>query len=88
MNYMMFVCVEDSVELDPEERAAIGPDTEAWVAEMDGLGVRLQGHELAAVQDATTVRVRAGRSGDRRRPFRRGQGAHRGLRHSRLRRPG
>ena len=46
--------------LDSEQKASIGPDADAWVAEMGGRGVRLQGHELAAVRDATTVRVRQG----------------------------
>src|SRR5215472_17072432 len=36
-----------------------GIDVEAWAAEMDGRGVRLEGSELAP-EDATTVRVRAG----------------------------
>jgi hypothetical protein len=60
MKYMMFVCVEESTELTPEQRQWIGPATEAWVAEMDGRGVRVQGNQLAPVQDATTVRVRDG----------------------------
>ena len=60
MKYMMFVCVEESTELTPEESQEIGPATEAWVAEMDGRGVRLQGDQLAPVTDATTVRVRGG----------------------------
>jgi len=60
MKYMMFVCVDPSTELDPEEAAAMGPDTEAWVQEMVGRGVRLQGNQLAPVDDATTIRVRRG----------------------------
>jgi hypothetical protein len=60
MNYVMLVCVDASVELDPEEVATIGPDTDAWVREMEGRGVRLQGNRLAEVSDATTVRVRGG----------------------------
>jgi hypothetical protein len=60
MRYLMLVCVGESVELPAEERATIGPEVEAWVNEMDGRGVRLQGNELASVQDATTIRVRAG----------------------------
>jgi hypothetical protein len=60
MNYLMFVCVDDAVKLSPEERATIGPDVEAWMREMDERGVRLQGHQLAPVSDATTVRVRKG----------------------------
>lgn len=60
MRYMLFVCVGEDVELSAEERATIGPDTEAWVAEMDGRGVRVLGNELAPAIDATTVRLRHG----------------------------
>ncbi|MEO6857494.1 MAG: YciI family protein [Solirubrobacteraceae bacterium] len=60
MKYLMFVCVDKAVELDPEEQAAVGPDAQAWVKEMEGRGVRLQGNELAPVVDATTVRLREG----------------------------
>jgi hypothetical protein len=60
MKYLMFVCVDPSVELDPEEASTIGPDTESWVLEMDGRGVRLQGNQLAPMDDATTVRLRRG----------------------------
>jgi hypothetical protein len=60
MKYVMLVCVDRSVELPAEERATIGPEAQAWVNEMKGRGVRLQGQELADVQDATTIRVRGG----------------------------
>ena len=55
---MMLVCVAEGTELSPEEAARIGPDTEAWVKEMDSRGVRLQGDQLRPVSDATTVCVR------------------------------
>ncbi len=60
MKYMMLVCRDESVELSPEERAQIGPATEAWVEEMDRRGIRLEGSALRLVSDATTVSVRAG----------------------------
>jgi hypothetical protein len=60
VKYMMLVCAADDVELSAEEQAQIGPATEAWVAEMDGRGVRVEGEQLAPVRAATTVRVRAG----------------------------
>ncbi|MGO9954534.1 MAG: YciI family protein [Solirubrobacteraceae bacterium] len=60
MKYLMLVCRDPSIELTPEQRATIGPETEAWVTEMDRRGVRVQGQELAGVQDATTIRVRGG----------------------------
>jgi hypothetical protein len=58
MKYLLMICAEEAVELTPEQRAALGPATEAWVAEMDSRGVRLQGDRLRPVSDATTVRVR------------------------------
>jgi hypothetical protein len=59
MKYMLLICRDESIELTPQERADIGPATDAWVTEMDGRGVRLQGQQLRPVSDATTVRVRA-----------------------------
>jgi hypothetical protein len=60
VKYMMLVCVDESVELSPEEGAQVGPATEAWVEEMDGRGIRLEGSPLRPVSDATTVQVRGG----------------------------
>ena len=57
---MMLVCAGENVELSAEERAQIGPATDAWVAEMDGRGIRLEGEQLQPVSDATTVQVRGG----------------------------
>lgn len=56
MKYLMIVCIDPSA--DPAQ-AQGGMDIDSWVTEMDGRGVRLEGHELAP-QDATTVRVRGG----------------------------
>lgn len=61
MKYMMLVCVEPGVDLPAEERTRIGPSVETWVEEMDGRGVRLEGHELASVEDATTLRLHQGK---------------------------
>jgi hypothetical protein len=58
MKYVMFVCIDPSVKLDPAEAASIRPDAEAWVEEMDGRGVRVMGQALAPIEDATTVRLR------------------------------
>jgi hypothetical protein len=57
---MMLVCVDETVELSPEEGARVGPATEAWVGEMEGRGIRLEGSQLRPVSDATTVQVRGG----------------------------
>jgi hypothetical protein len=57
---MLLVCIAEGVQLSPEEGAEMERGTEAWVAEMDGRGVRLQGTPLRPVSDATTVRMRGG----------------------------
>jgi len=59
MKYLMFVCVDEALAT-PEAVKNMGPDTMAWVGEMDGRGVRLQGHKLQTLCSATTVRVREG----------------------------
>ncbi|MGI5324986.1 YciI family protein [Actinomadura nitritigenes] len=61
MQYMLLICgVEGGPEPSPEERAAMVADTETWVAEMDGRGVRRFGDRLRPSDTATTVRVRGG----------------------------
>jgi hypothetical protein len=60
MKYMLFTYRDPSVELDPEQRAAIPAAVEAWCIEMDARGVRLQGHVLGAIGETKTVRVRDG----------------------------
>ena len=56
MRYMMIVCYDPTIEA-PQT----GEDTETdnWVSEMDGRGVRLEGRPLSP-EEATTVRVRNG----------------------------
>jgi hypothetical protein len=53
VRYMILVCVDESVEVSPEESLPT-----AWVQEMDARGVRKFGSRLRPVSDATTVRVR------------------------------
>ena len=55
MRYMLLICVDDAVEVAPEERSA-----EPWVEEMQRRGVRRDGSRLRPGSDATTVRLRAG----------------------------
>jgi hypothetical protein len=59
MKYLMFVCVDEALAT-PEATKDMGTDTMAWVDEMDGRGVRLQGNRLQELSTATTVRVRSG----------------------------
>ncbi|GAA4455668.1 YciI family protein [Phytohabitans houttuyneae] len=56
MKYMMLVCTDT----EPDTDRSAEPDIEVWVAENDAKGRRLDGHELAPVSAATTVRVRNG----------------------------
>lgn len=60
MKYMLFTCRDPSVQLEPEQRAAIPAAVAAWCDEMDGRGVRLEGHVLAPLPEARTIRIRAG----------------------------
>ena len=56
MKYMMIVCYDPAI---PAPQTGDTPDIEDWVREMDGRGVRLEGHPLSP-DEATTVRVRNG----------------------------
>ena len=60
MTYLLLICVAESVQLTPEQSAAMGPATESWVVEMDGRGVRREGVPLRPVREAAIVRVRDG----------------------------
>ena len=60
MTYLLLICVAENVQLSPEQSAATGPATNAWVAEMDGRGVRREGAPLGPVREAALVRVRDG----------------------------
>ena len=57
MKYMMFVCTDT----EPDTDRAPEPDIEAWVADNDARGRRLDGEVLAPTSAATTVRVRNGK---------------------------
>ena len=60
MKFLMLVCRDESIAFSPEERAGIGPQVQAWVAEMQERGVRLLGEVLAPSERTSTVRVRDG----------------------------
>ncbi len=53
MKYMLLICVDESITVDPAEA-----DASPWVEEMDRRKVRLHGDRLRPVSDATSVRVR------------------------------
>jgi len=58
IRYMLLVCVDESVQLTPEEGSRMGPATEAWVADTESRGIRLYGNRLAPLHTAHTVRVK------------------------------
>ena len=60
MTYLLLICIAETVQLTPEESAAMGGATESWVAEMDGRGVRREGGPLRPVREAAVVRARDG----------------------------
>jgi hypothetical protein len=60
MKYILLICRDEKVELDPEARARIPAAAEAWAKEMDGRGVRVEGNALAAISASKAVRVRDG----------------------------
>jgi hypothetical protein len=60
MRFLMLVCRDESIAFTPDDRQQIGPEVQAWVAEMQERGVRLQGDVLAPVNATATVSVRGG----------------------------
>src|SRR5215471_1845523 len=60
MKYMLFTYRDPSVQLEPEQRAAVPAAVAAWCEEMDARGVRLVGHVLGPAADSRTIQVRAG----------------------------
>jgi hypothetical protein len=60
VKFMLFIYPDTTVHLTAEERSVIPEAVGAWVSEMDGRGVREQGHVLHPVTEATTVRIRDG----------------------------
>lgn len=60
MKYLLLVCVDEAIEVPTGKGATVRPEIEAWINEMDARGVRLEGQVLEGVEDATTIRVRAG----------------------------
>jgi hypothetical protein len=58
MKYLLLICRDRTIEVRPEHR--MGELVDRWVEEMDGRGVRREGHELESISAARTVRVRDG----------------------------
>jgi hypothetical protein len=60
VKYMLFTYRDPSVQLDPEERAAVPAAVAAWCEEMDARGTRLEGHVLGPLAESRTIRIRSG----------------------------
>ena len=60
VKFILFIYPDRTVQLTTEQRSAIPEAVSAWVSEMDGRGVREQGHVLQPASEAATVRVRDG----------------------------
>ena len=60
MNYVLFICGDESLELSADQQREMDRAAEAWVEEMTARGVRVTGNRLQPVTDATTVRVSGG----------------------------
>ncbi|HEV3168871.1 MAG TPA: YciI family protein [Actinocrinis sp.] len=59
MKYMMFICHEP--ERLEEASALVEKNGDAWLNEMVGRGVRLDGNPLRPPNEATTLRMRDGK---------------------------
>jgi hypothetical protein len=60
VKYMLLHYVDESIAPNPDENAHAASALAAWIGEMEGRGVLVQGDRLRPVADATTVRVRDG----------------------------
>jgi hypothetical protein len=56
MEYLFFIATDTEPDAEPERDGEV----QAWIDEGARRGIRKQGHRLRPVEDATTVRVRAG----------------------------
>jgi hypothetical protein len=57
VEYMLFIATDTEPDVEPEKPG----EFKAWVEESTLRGIRKEGHRLQPVEDATTVRNRAGK---------------------------
>lgn len=57
IRYMLIVCVDESVQLSPDEAQEMGPATDAWVHAGEQKSTRLFGSRLDSVGTAKTLRI-------------------------------
>ncbi len=60
MRYLMLVCVNESLQMTPEEHAEHMRAVGSWVREMEDRGVRVLGDRLRPADDAVAIQVRDG----------------------------
>jgi hypothetical protein len=60
MKYLLFICGDETLTLNPEEQRSMDESAGQWVTDLEKRGARLAGNRLADTTDATTVRVRNG----------------------------
>ena len=58
MRYMLFHCVDEGIELSPDQAAEVGASTSAWIEQTVRDGVAVHGAYLEPVREARTVRLR------------------------------
>jgi hypothetical protein len=58
MTYLLLICASENIQLTPEQRTALGPATDTWVTQMEG--VRREGGPLRPVRESAVVRVHDG----------------------------
>jgi hypothetical protein len=61
MRYLLLICQDQTARCTPAERASAARDTQAWIDEMEGRGVRLLGEALGPPSETITLQVRAGK---------------------------
>lgn len=59
MRYMLLHCVDEGIELSPDQAAEVEASTSAWIEQMVRDGVAVHGAYLEPVREARTIRLRA-----------------------------
>jgi len=59
MRYMLFHCVDEGIDLSPDQAAEVEASTSAWIEQTIRDGVAVHGAYLEPVCEARTVRLRA-----------------------------
>ena len=60
MKYLLIHCVEESIELTPEEDAEVDRSLSSWIETTNRDGTNLHGSRLQPVREAATIRERTG----------------------------